>query len=216
MTINITAYLMALLSTSAYCLAQTDADAKRRSLENTIQALSEKYGITGVTKPYQNTGQRVISGIQPILKWLDDEYAGRDWSVSSSETATQFYKSFRVTTSVSTRDESLQIRLQVANKFENAEKLAALSMSYVLLPDPGKNAFSGPPLGDWSYHEYYRDVSATLTFVRKNVVVWIGYGSAAEALPDRKIRSIPDPSIGAKCEAIAREIDGRIILLPVE
>lgn len=41
----------------------------------------------------------------------------------------------------------------------------------------------------------------------------MNYGSAAEALPDRKIHYIPDPSIGAKCEAIAREIDRRIILL---
>jgi len=217
MKVHITSCVLTLLTAQVYCLAQANAGGEKSSteLQDTIRRLSEKYGIAGVTKPYQDSGQRVISDIRPILRWIDEEYGGRDWTVSAS--ASQFHKSFRVTSGDSKRHDSLEIRLQIAGSFEGAERLAALSIGTIVLEKNHRmGAFFAAPVGDWSYSGYFEDILATLRFLRRNVVVWMAYSSAIEALPGKKERSIPDPSIGAKCEAIAREIDRRIILLPPE
>lgn len=211
----IKAFTVCVFAVAACGLAQTDGDAWLRSPEGqaAIRELADKYGITAVTQPYRQPGDPVITSVQSVLDWVDVTYGGGRWSVSAD--GREFVKWFRITHGSPGKSEWVQITVYLSPSYEGAEKTAALSMSFIALPKNfSKGAFSGGTIGDWSYNDYFEGRHATLRFLRRNVVVWVTYEAASEALPDKKIRQTPDPSIKGKCEQIAREIDQRLTMLP--
>lgn len=204
------------LAALSLCLAQ-EGGALSPYGEKGLGLLAERYGITGSTRHYRESGQPEISTVGPLLSWLDARYGGHRFREQSGGAVLHFTRPFSIVLGEDTESltfEGGEVQVRLSKSFEGAEKAAALYLGNLAVRFD-KGPFSGTTVGDWSASRNDHERRAALVFLRKNVFVKVFYEAATEVSKrDRTRRQDRDPSIRQKCEALARAIDEQVGMLP--
>jgi hypothetical protein len=187
--------------------------------ERYLKKFADAYGISELKRPYKADGQQEISDLQPLLSWLTNKKITQISSDEKQGSVRRFTIPFMIIIREDADTQTFysgEIHVYLGKSFDDAERFAASYLSNISVP-LDKRSFSGTIVGDWTASRYEHDRKAVLFFLKKNAFVRISYQSPIEiykAEKTRPRRQDPDPSIKERCEALAREIDEQLAMLP--
>lgn len=199
------------------CAAQTcDPRIIAAVGEERIRAAMQRYGMTEPIERYRAEGAGGIKDLSPLNEWLGRR-SGR-WVARDLKRNPLIELSGELQLDRRKHDRgwsyrTVSIRATLWGTFEDAGKCAAVNLSGISLPLK-KGSYSSQPLGDWSARS---DASRSprLVFGRKNVIVSISCSDRVEVTEgSRDQRWTKVRRLTPKCEALAREIDKQLLLLP--